>query len=365
MLKNITDIMNNVDSNELDVFLSKTKASLVSISDIKETKVDYAWLDILEDTIPNIDKIVRSPKRFIIQEEDVVIVEKTKKIGQESIKHLSQHSENIRDVNKAGEVMPSKLLNIRKEDTTDIYENRFIYTLVRRLEDFMQRQLENLNIESKREVDRDVTYKADANLDDKHVSIELKMHEKSEFDLTEKAENYYDRIMHCYEMVSGFKNTEVIKALIGCTPVRDPIRKTNTIKKEPNFQKAFILWENLNNFEYRDPKTVNYDHKVSSKKETKDEFTLAFFINTNAVDENKENLLQYRDSTSKLNKLINEYIYEENSSKEEFDKKVSKFYVEAVKGKQEREVTITNIYTNFMNEHNKKMNELNTIFNEV
>ena len=363
MLKNITDIMHNIDSNELDVFLSRTNASIVAVSDIKETKVDYAWLDVLEDTIPNIDKIVRNPKRFIIQEEDVVIVEKAKKVGQETIKHLSQHSENIRDVKKDGEVVPSKLLNIRKEDTTDIYENRFIYTLVRRLEDFMQRQLDNLNVESKREITRDVTYKAVTQLDDKKLNIELKMHEESEFDLTEKAENYYDRIMHCYEMVSGFKNTEMIKSMIGCSPVRDPIRKTNTIKRHPDFQKAFLLWENLNNFEYRDPKVVNYDHKVSSKKETKDEFTLSFFIDSNAVDENKTNLLEYRDTTSKLNKLINEYIYEETANKEEFQKQVNEFYLNAVKGKQEREVTITNIYTNFINEHNNNMNNITNIFN--
>ena len=363
MLKNITDIMHNIDSNELDVFLSKTNASLVSISDIKETKVDYAWLDVLEDTIPNLDKIVRNPRRFIVQEEDVVIVEKARKVGQETIKHLSQHSENIRDIKEDGEVMPSKLLNIRKEDTTDIYENRFIYTLVKRLNDFMQRQLDNLNIESKREVNRDVTYKAQTVLDDKKLNIELKMHEESEFDLTEKAENYYERIMRCYEMVSGFKNTEVIKSLIGCTLVRDPIRKTNTIKREPNFQKAFLLWENLNNFEFRDPKVVNYDHKVSSKKETKDEFTVSFFINSNAVDENKNNLLQYRDTTSKLNKLINEYIYEENSNKEDFEEKVNSFYEEAIKGKQERELIITDIYTNFINEHNKRLKDINEIFN--
>lgn len=363
MLKNITDVMHNVDTNDLDIFLSKTDASLVSISDIKETKVDYAWLDVLEDTIPNIDLILRNPRRFIIQEEDVVIVEKARKIGQESIRHLSQHSENIRDIKKNGEVMPSKLLNIRKEDTTDIYENRFIYTLVRRLEEFMQRQLANLNVESKREINRDVTYKANTVLEDRKLNIELKMHEESEIDLSEKGQNYYERIMACYEMVSGFKNTEVIKSLIGCTPVRDPIRKTNAIKKETNLQKAFLLWENLNNFEYRDPKVVNYDHKVSSKKETKDEFTLAFYINSNAVDENKERLLEYKDTTSKLNKLINEYIYEENSSKEEFDKKVSEFYKNAIDGKKEREDTITNIYTDFIESHNNKIKEINGLFN--
>ena len=75
MLKNISDVMNNLDTNELDVFLSKTDASFTAVSEIKETKVDYTWLEVLEDTIPNLDKIVRNPRRFIIQEEDVMIIE--------------------------------------------------------------------------------------------------------------------------------------------------------------------------------------------------------------------------------------------------------------------------------------------------
>ena len=36
--------------------------------------------------------------------------------------------------------------------------------------------------------------------------------------------NYKDRIMACYEMVCAFKNSEMIKSLIGCTPVKNPIR---------------------------------------------------------------------------------------------------------------------------------------------
>ena len=124
MLKNITDVMNNINSSELDTFMTKTDSTFFLSSDIKETKVDYGWLTILEDALPNIDKIVRNPRRFIVQEEDVVIVEKTKRISQETIKHLANHSENIQDIDEAGDVVPKKLLNVHKEDTSDLYENR-------------------------------------------------------------------------------------------------------------------------------------------------------------------------------------------------------------------------------------------------
>jgi len=362
MLKNISDVMTNINSNELDVFFSKTDASITSNSHIKETKIDYGWLAVLEDTIYNLDKIVRNPRRFIIQEEEVVIVEKIKNVTQLAVKHLSQHSENIQDIEEDGFVRPSKLLNVHKEDTNDIYENRFIYTLVKRLEEFMQRQLQVIEMVSSREIKREVHYKAETNIENRHIDIELRMNEHNEYEITEKEMNYKDRIMACYEMVSAFKNSEMIKSLIGCTPVKNPIRKTNMIKKEPNFQKAVILWDALDEFEYRDPKVVNYENKVDSSKETKDEFTLGYFINCNAVDDTKENLMQYKDVEAKLVKLINEYIYENDHNIDSLSTKVKDYYEDALKNKEIRINNITNIYTNFLNIHNKNIEKLNSLF---
>ena len=42
---------------------------------------------------------------------------------------------------------------------------------------------------------------------------------------------------------------------------------------------------------------------------------------------------------------------------------VNDFYINAVKGKEEREITITNIYKDFINEHNKNINNIKEIFN--
>lgn len=363
MLKNITDVMNNINTNKLDTFMSKTEATFVASSDVKETKIDYSWLNVLEDSLPNIDKIVRNPRRFIVQEEDVVIVEKTKRISQETIKHLSQHSENIQDLDKNGDIVPKKLLNVHKEDTSDLYENRFIYTLATRLENFINRQLEDLELTSKKEINKEVSYKAVTNLDGRKIKIDLKMEEQDEIDLTEDGSDYKNRILACYEVIRGFRTTEMIKELVGCSLVRNPIRKTNLILREPNFQKAFVLWQYLDNFEFKDPKVVNYEKITNTSKETRDEFTLSYFIDCNAIDEKSDNLMQYRDIDSKLNKLLNDYIYEDQHNIDDFLNKTQNYYKVALEEKQKREKEITNIYNIFIQKHKNSLKEIKELLN--
>ena len=363
MLKNITDVMNNINTNKLDTFMSKTEATFVASSDIKETKIDYSWLNVLEDSLPNIDKIVRNPRRFIVQEEDVVIVEKTKRVSQETIKHLAQHSENIQDLDENGDIVPKKLLNVHKEDTSDLYENRFIYTLVTRLENFINRQLEDLELTSKKEVNKEVSYKAETNLDGRLIKIDLKMEEQDEIDLTEDGSDYKNRILACYEVIRGFRTTEMIRELVGCSLVRNPIRKTNLILREPNFQKAFVLWQYLDNFEFKDPKVVNYEKITNTSKETRDEFTLAYFIDCNAIDEKSDNLMQYRDIDAKLNKLLNDYIYEDKHNIDEFLNKTQNYYKVALDAKQKREKEITNIYNTFIQKHKNSLKEIENLLN--
>ena len=64
-------------------------------------------------------------------EEEVVKIEQAKKITVETIKHLSKNTNFIQTIDPVtGDVTPSKLLNVRKEESYDTYENRLIYTLV-------------------------------------------------------------------------------------------------------------------------------------------------------------------------------------------------------------------------------------------
>ena len=100
--------------------------------------IDVKWVTAIEECIIPIDNIIRNPMRFIKEEEEIVPIEQTRKISQASIRHLAQHTNMISKVDYDGSVTPNKILNIHKEETFATYENRFIYTLVKRLENFIK-----------------------------------------------------------------------------------------------------------------------------------------------------------------------------------------------------------------------------------
>ena len=133
------------ESNTLQEFAEKTESTLKVEMEKKTATLDIEWLEIIELTIPYLDNIFRSPNRFIVNEEEVVKIEQAKKITVETIKHLSKNTNFIQTIDeKTGDVTPSKLLNVRKEESYDTYENRLIYTLIQNTKMFINKKKEEL-----------------------------------------------------------------------------------------------------------------------------------------------------------------------------------------------------------------------------
>lgn len=89
------------------------------------------WVVAIEETLPYIQKAIDEQRRFIKQVDNVVRVELAKKIGPESVKHLSQHTNFIAKV-EGDMVTPNKILTIEREESFAIYENRVLMTLIRK-----------------------------------------------------------------------------------------------------------------------------------------------------------------------------------------------------------------------------------------
>ncbi|HRT82667.1 MAG TPA: DUF2357 domain-containing protein, partial [Oscillospiraceae bacterium] len=102
-----------------------------------EKKIDLAWVDAIEECIIPLDNIVRNPRRFIVQEEEIVPIERARRITAESVRHLAQHTNMIARVDDDN-VTPSSILNVFREESYEIYENRFIFTLIRQLLHFIE-----------------------------------------------------------------------------------------------------------------------------------------------------------------------------------------------------------------------------------
>ncbi len=94
-----------------------------------EKIIDKDWVEFFEDCVIPLDNIVRNPRKFIENNEDIVPISLSRSITTESIKHLAQHTNLISEV-KDDTVTPNKILNVSKEESFMTYENRFIYTLL-------------------------------------------------------------------------------------------------------------------------------------------------------------------------------------------------------------------------------------------
>lgn len=144
-------------------------------------EVNFEWLEIMEDTIRYLDNILRNPNRFIINEEDIVKIELARRVTVESIKHLSKNTNLIQDYNKkTGDVRPSKILNINKEESFDTYENRFIYSLIKNMKFYIDRKKRNLVTESYSKDNKKMEYSAKSNFGKEKIDISMTINAKKE-----------------------------------------------------------------------------------------------------------------------------------------------------------------------------------------
>ncbi len=135
----VNDLVDQMEESKLNDFVNGMDSNMRVQTDYARDSFDDQWLDLFEFTMPYLDKIFRNPKRFIRNEEEIIKIESAKKVGVESIKHLAKHTNFVQDIDEdTGDVIPSKLLNVFKEETFNTYENRFVYTLIQYMLQFIK-----------------------------------------------------------------------------------------------------------------------------------------------------------------------------------------------------------------------------------
>ena len=137
--------------------------------------LSFDWLDEFENACPKIDIIVRNAKVTLIQEANVELIEKANRITVESVKDLAKHTNYINEIDqKSGDVKPGKILNIRSEETFNIYENRFLHTLVYLIDKFVaerETEIKNLEVSDNKLLE----YKGKSQTLRENVHIEIKV----------------------------------------------------------------------------------------------------------------------------------------------------------------------------------------------
>ncbi len=308
----------NGQSNSVKEFKEKTDSTLKVETKRKRASRDTEWIDVIEHTIPYIDNIFRAPNRFIVNEEEIVKIEQTKKVTVETIKHLSKNTNLIQTIDeKTGDVTPSKLLNVRKEESYNTYENRLIYTLIQNTRLFMKKKtdelMKNINVEKEQEDERDnikLEYNATSEVKDEKINVQVKLNSEIDSNGNESEEKnkiILDRIEEIKRKIDVVCNSEPYKVIdkLHITLVREPIRKTNVVLKNVNFQYAMKLWSYLReNFDNTDVEDAEENKNYMDQGELKqfiDEAFLLQYLAMKTIDEDRaENEATYQEIKEKM-----------------------------------------------------------------
>ena len=219
---------------------------------VQDISID--WIDTIEGILPNLDTIVRNPRKFIVQEEDIVDVSLARSISTESVKFLAQHTNMISKVDeKTGDVTPSKILNITKEESFEIYENRFIYTLLLKLKDFVTMRYDKIKKASATQDVLELDIESRFNLPSKKITYRTEYFAQLSFDEVMRLDpdtlTKIERVAKIDRIITDFLSSSFAKSMRNSAPVRPPIMRTNVILKEPNFKKALTLWQFIETYQ--------------------------------------------------------------------------------------------------------------------
>ncbi len=334
----IIDYYNNADDKKKEAFSSHINSNLRVVTDYNSEDYDYEWLDKMEECIRYLDNILRNPNRFIVNEEDIVKIELARRVTVESIKHLSRNTNLIQDYDKkTGDVKPSKILNINKEESFNTYENRFIYSLIQNMRAYLERKKSLGEIaESSVRDNKKFQYNGSTKIGGTMVDVSMEMNSKLKSNGSgNKGDNNLsiaDRISKLEVQISDLTNSDVYKNLakLHVALVTSPIKKTNLILKNVNFQYALNLWNYLQSHMDSSVKKKKDNKNYEDNGNLKECIDESFMLNYLVMDSlsNTESTVNKKDISEKIvgNMVSQVMALNENISEDELKDIVSKHY---------------------------------------
>ena len=333
----VIELYDEANKENTQKFIDSSESTLKVQVDKKIITKDTEWIDLMEEIIPHLDIIFRKPNRFIENEEEIVKIEQTRKVSVETIKHLSKNTNFIQKIDeKTGDVIPSKLLNVRKEESFNTYENRLIYTLMQNVKFFIHKRKESIE-QSLRNNNNDEQGKNNKQLE---YNAKSKLNSQ-ENEKNNGTNNLLERIEEIEKKIKDVESSEVYKILdkLHVILVKDPVRKTNVVLKNVHFQYAMKLWEYLK---------ANMDEQANSSDENRDfmdegplkkmmdeAFMLQYLIMKTLDDDGKEK----QDTKKEIKALVVEQMldkimdFDEDITEEQLQQLVAEKY-EVIKYKK-------------------------------
>ncbi len=216
--------------------------------------INEDWINEIEAGLVFVEKAIREERQFIRNDGEVVPIEKTKHVDKHSVEHLSRHSELISRVPADGsdEITPDKLYMIERDSDYAVYENRFLYMLLKYLESFIDIRLSRIQ-ELGNTYRASMSMKKSISIGKRHINYELSLDEERRNDpyavLNDEAEELVHRMEGLEHWVGSLLSTPLMEQVAKVAMIRPPITKTNVLRMDNNFKKAVALYEYVSSYE--------------------------------------------------------------------------------------------------------------------
>ncbi len=257
--------------------------------------IDEEWVNEIEMALPSLYEVVMHPRKFIEEQREVVNIAMARNINSESVRHLIQHSDMIDKYDEEGNVVPNRILNVFKEESFNVYENRFVCTLLAELQQFVNKRYNIIFEHSKDELG--TFFEMESRVDNYTETVEYKFQVKirdkqTDLDNEKDNTNIFTRISKIYKTVNSLVNTEFVRIVRGYPAVRHPIVKTNAIGKNVHYKACHKLWNFIYTYDkvgYR-VELVKQEPIISRQfeKELYNSFIWNYAMLHNQVDENSK-----------------------------------------------------------------------------
>ncbi len=310
-------------SEEKDVFTSRIDSKLIMDMSKKQILDDDEWIDMVNFTIPHLEKALNKWNKQIITEEEIIKMELIKKVSIESIKHLAKHTNFVTEFDEdTGEVIPSKILNAYKEESFITYENRFLYTLIKLIDDFIYirtRDDAEKNKGYKGKNYQKAKYEGTTKINKERIKVNFE-YVSEEVEEQSKSRENEDKIKQLKKGMALIKATELYKLLDSqrIVLVKSPLKMTNVLLKNVHFQYCVKLWGYLNSHLDAQTKALKaqkeYEEKGLAKELIDEDFFIKYLIfnSINFQSSNskklKSSLLDDKERKELTDKLIEKLI---------------------------------------------------------
>lgn len=218
-----------------------------------EKVIDPKWVDAIEQSLEGFQNIISNPRNVIKEEEVIVNVAHAQKGGPDVVRHLAQHGNFVSAYDaETHEVTPNKLMQKLRDDSSELYENRLIYTVLESAHHFVRIRYNALFEVMGDEFGAKLKMQSDLECASETIHLDMFMHIKekdSVLEIDEKSGDMLGRVARLYRVLTMFMNTPFAQQMARLPRAKGAIVKTNVLKKHPDYRKIVKLWEFLKQYD--------------------------------------------------------------------------------------------------------------------